>query len=85
MEKSNSAHPDEMPQCGISLGSALLAQCMLTHTSNAKCFLSIILIRKQGFVEIIVPSRGHERDSLNQVMIKGKGIAFIFTNECSVF
>ena len=47
-----------------------LRKPILTQTSNAKCFMGIILINKRGLAEIIVPFRGYGRHSPNQVMIK---------------
>ena len=43
---------------------------ILTQTSNAKCFRSIIVINKRGLAEIIVPFRDYGRHSPNQVMNK---------------
>ena len=43
---------------------------ILTHTSNAKCFRNVTLIKKRGLAEIIVPFRGQGRHSPKQVMIK---------------
>ena len=38
--------------------------------SNTKCFRRIILFDKRGLVEVIVPFRGYDEHSTNQVMIK---------------
>ena len=43
---------------------------ILTHTSNAKCFINVTLINIRGLAEIIVPVRGYGRHSPKQVMIK---------------
>ena len=40
---------------------------ILTHTSNAKCFRNVTLINIQCFAEIIVPARGYDSHSPNQV------------------
>ena len=48
----------------------LLYCFILTHTSNAKCFRNVTLINIRGLAEIIVPVRGYDRHSPNQVMIK---------------
>ena len=47
-----------------------LVAYILTHTSNAKCFISVTLINIRGIAVIIVPLRGYGRFSPNQVMIK---------------
>ena len=43
---------------------------ILTHTSNAKCFMSKILIRKQGLAKIRIVVIGYEKRSLNHVIFK---------------
>ena len=43
---------------------------IMTHTSNAKCFRNVTLINIRGLAKIIVPFRGYDRHSPNQVIIK---------------
>ena len=54
----------------------LLIHCLiskeniLTHTSNAKCFRNVTKINIRGLALIIVPFRGYDRLSPNQLMIQ---------------
>ena len=48
----------------------VLCPTKLTHTSNAKCFRNVTLIKTRGLAVISVPFRGYGRLSPNQVIIK---------------
>ena len=45
---------------------------ILTHTSNAKCFMNVTLINIRDIAVFMVPFRGYGRLSRNQVMIKSE-------------
>ena len=45
---------------------------ILTHTSNAKCFMNVTLINIRDIAVFMVPFRGYGRLSRNQVMIKNE-------------
>ena len=59
--------PNTVCSCGAPIETL---NTILTHTSNAKCFRSVILMNIRGLAEIIVSVRGYGRHSPKQAMIK---------------